>query len=201
MLLSGHSGEIYTAKFHPEGNILASGGFDRQICKRKKLKKPKPAVVSAMSHLFQSFGTCTGSATTSTSSTPRTLAPSWTCTSARLTAAVTPSTPLPRTRPWACLMSRRAQGRKLYSLLITCHIVDHIYRICLIEVIFPMQNQAPQGPHLLRQLGAPRETRRAHDRVRLGRLHDQGVGPAQEERGPEPQQHVPGDRGHLQRHH
>ena len=34
MLLSGTSGEIYTAKFHPEGNILASAGFDRQICKR-----------------------------------------------------------------------------------------------------------------------------------------------------------------------
>ena len=32
MLLSGHSGEIYASKFHPEGNILASGGFDRQIC-------------------------------------------------------------------------------------------------------------------------------------------------------------------------
>merc|ERR1712020_854751 len=31
MLLSGHQGEIYTAKFHPEGNVLASAGFDRQI--------------------------------------------------------------------------------------------------------------------------------------------------------------------------
>eukprot|EP00096_Caligus_rogercresseyi_P008873 TRINITY_DN2888_c0_g1_i1.p1 TRINITY_DN2888_c0_g1~~TRINITY_DN2888_c0_g1_i1.p1 ORF type:complete len:353 (+),score=90.06 TRINITY_DN2888_c0_g1_i1:45-1103(+) len=31
MLLSGHEGEIYSAKFHPEGNILASSGFDRQI--------------------------------------------------------------------------------------------------------------------------------------------------------------------------
>ena len=142
MLLSGHSGEIYTAKFHPEGNILASAGFDRQICKRRLLD-PGPADVSALSDLFQSFGTCTGSVTTSTSSTPRTLAPSWTFTSARPTAAVTPSTPLPRTRPWACLTSHRAQGRKLYSLLIT-------FRISLIEVIFPMQNQAPQGPHLLR---------------------------------------------------
>ena len=33
MLLAGHSGEIYAAKFHPEGNVLASAGFDRQICK------------------------------------------------------------------------------------------------------------------------------------------------------------------------
>nr|ACO14933.1 WD repeat-containing protein 57 [Caligus clemensi] len=31
MLLSGHEGEIYSAKFHPEGNVLASAGFDRQI--------------------------------------------------------------------------------------------------------------------------------------------------------------------------
>jgi Prp8 binding protein len=31
MLLSGHQGEIYTAKFHPEGNVLVSAGFDRQI--------------------------------------------------------------------------------------------------------------------------------------------------------------------------
>ena len=51
MLLSGHSGEIYTAKFHPEGNILASAGFDRQICKRRLLN-PEPAVVSVMSLSF-----------------------------------------------------------------------------------------------------------------------------------------------------
>ena len=41
MLLSGHSGEIYTAKFHPEGNVLASAGFDRQICKRKSTNPGK----------------------------------------------------------------------------------------------------------------------------------------------------------------
>ena len=33
MLLTGHEGEIYSAKFHPEGSFLASGGFDRNICK------------------------------------------------------------------------------------------------------------------------------------------------------------------------
>jgi Prp8 binding protein len=32
MLLSGHEGEVYTAKFHPEGNFLASAGFERNIC-------------------------------------------------------------------------------------------------------------------------------------------------------------------------
>lgn len=31
MLLEGHQGEIYAAKFHPEGKHLASAGFDRQI--------------------------------------------------------------------------------------------------------------------------------------------------------------------------
>ncbi|XP_063829235.1 U5 small nuclear ribonucleoprotein 40 kDa protein [Ostrinia nubilalis] len=31
MLLEGHQGEIFTAKFHPEGKHLASAGFDRQI--------------------------------------------------------------------------------------------------------------------------------------------------------------------------
>ena len=44
MLLTGHQGEIYTAKFHPEGNVIASAGFERNICKskihvRKKKKK------------------------------------------------------------------------------------------------------------------------------------------------------------------
>ena len=32
MLLTGHEGEIYSAKFHPDGNFLASAGFDRNIC-------------------------------------------------------------------------------------------------------------------------------------------------------------------------
>ena len=31
MLLSGHAGEVYAAKFHPGGNLLASAGFERQI--------------------------------------------------------------------------------------------------------------------------------------------------------------------------
>lgn len=32
MLLTGHSGDIFTARFHPEGQFLVSSGFDRQIC-------------------------------------------------------------------------------------------------------------------------------------------------------------------------
>ena len=31
MLLEGHQGEIFTVEFHPEGQYLASAGFDRQI--------------------------------------------------------------------------------------------------------------------------------------------------------------------------
>lgn len=31
MLLTGHQGEIYCGKFHPDGTCLASAGFDRQI--------------------------------------------------------------------------------------------------------------------------------------------------------------------------
>lgn len=33
MVLEGHQGEIHAVKFHPEGQYLASSGFDRQICK------------------------------------------------------------------------------------------------------------------------------------------------------------------------
>lgn len=31
MELSGHSGEIFSAKFDPTGNLIASGGMDRSI--------------------------------------------------------------------------------------------------------------------------------------------------------------------------
>lgn len=33
MELSGHSGEIFSAKFDPTGNLIASGGMDRSISK------------------------------------------------------------------------------------------------------------------------------------------------------------------------
>lgn len=33
MLMEGHQGEIFTVAFHPDGQYLASSGFDRQICK------------------------------------------------------------------------------------------------------------------------------------------------------------------------
>eukprot|EP00761_Pharyngomonas_kirbyi_P003399 gb/GECH01003403.1/.p1 GENE.gb/GECH01003403.1/~~gb/GECH01003403.1/.p1 ORF type:complete len:357 (+),score=88.03 gb/GECH01003403.1/:1-1071(+) len=31
MLLTGHQGEVNTLKFHPEGRVLASGGFDKAV--------------------------------------------------------------------------------------------------------------------------------------------------------------------------
>jgi Prp8 binding protein len=31
MLLTGHEGEIFTTKFSPSGDIIASGGYDRKI--------------------------------------------------------------------------------------------------------------------------------------------------------------------------
>lgn len=33
MQLEGHEGEIFTTEFHPEGEMLLSSGFDRQLCK------------------------------------------------------------------------------------------------------------------------------------------------------------------------
>ena len=33
MLLTGHEGEVFCAKFSPDGKMLASAGFDRLICK------------------------------------------------------------------------------------------------------------------------------------------------------------------------
>lgn len=33
MELTGHSGEIFSAKFNPTGALIASGSMDRSICK------------------------------------------------------------------------------------------------------------------------------------------------------------------------
>lgn len=33
MMLNGHEGEIYGARFSPDGSCLASVGFDMKICK------------------------------------------------------------------------------------------------------------------------------------------------------------------------
>lgn len=37
MELSGHSGEIFSAKFDPTGNLIASGSMDRSICEIRPL--------------------------------------------------------------------------------------------------------------------------------------------------------------------
>lgn len=31
MLLSGHEGEVFTCKFSPQGDIIASAGYDRRV--------------------------------------------------------------------------------------------------------------------------------------------------------------------------
>jgi Prp8 binding protein len=31
MLLTGHAGEVFTAKFNPEGDVVASGSHDKHI--------------------------------------------------------------------------------------------------------------------------------------------------------------------------
>lgn len=33
MILSGHLSEVYSCKYNPHGTILASGSFDKTICK------------------------------------------------------------------------------------------------------------------------------------------------------------------------
>lgn len=35
MHLEGHQGEVFTCEFHPDGQLLVSTGFDRQIRKRE----------------------------------------------------------------------------------------------------------------------------------------------------------------------
>ena len=56
MLLTGHQGEIYTAKFHPEGNVIASAGFERNICKSKsKIHEMKKKVLKVFKSEIEIF--------------------------------------------------------------------------------------------------------------------------------------------------
>lgn len=41
MELSGHSGEIFSAKFDPTGNLIASGSFDRNISTSHLVIRPR----------------------------------------------------------------------------------------------------------------------------------------------------------------
>lgn len=45
MLMSGHEGEVYCCKFHPNGATLASSGFDRLICKLSSVNMAQFAAV------------------------------------------------------------------------------------------------------------------------------------------------------------
>lgn len=52
MLLEGHEGELFTVDFHPEGQYLASSGFDRRICKYSPFQDFSTTILT-----LQSFGT------------------------------------------------------------------------------------------------------------------------------------------------
>jgi Prp8 binding protein len=58
MELSGHSGEIFTAKFDPTGNLIASGAMDRSISKLPLT--PLLFVTAANCHtvLWRTYGDC-----------------------------------------------------------------------------------------------------------------------------------------------
>uniref|UniRef100_H2M7K1 U5 small nuclear ribonucleoprotein 40 kDa protein n=1 Tax=Oryzias latipes TaxID=8090 RepID=H2M7K1_ORYLA len=71
MLMSGHEGEVYCCKFHPNGATLASSGFDRLICKQKEASCRSPGLLlllcssltSFTSVLWNVFGECENYAT------------------------------------------------------------------------------------------------------------------------------------------
>lgn len=44
MELSGHSGEIFSARFDPTGNLIASGGMDRSISEFLVWPQPLPVL-------------------------------------------------------------------------------------------------------------------------------------------------------------
>lgn len=55
MMLSGHDGEIYAAKFSPDGSCLASAGFDMKICLfRLFIASPAVFLLDALEYI--SFG-------------------------------------------------------------------------------------------------------------------------------------------------
>jgi len=54
MELSGHSGEVFCAKFDPNGNYIASGSMDRSISEWKYLRGS--ALERITSDLLQCFG-------------------------------------------------------------------------------------------------------------------------------------------------
>jgi len=53
MALEGHEGDIFATKFHPEGEYLASTGFDRKICKYMFVIAPRRYCQSCV-HLLKS---------------------------------------------------------------------------------------------------------------------------------------------------
>lgn len=58
MELSGHSGEIFSAKFDPTGNLIASGGMDRSISMSLFLTLRIHEVVLTVTVLWRTYGDC-----------------------------------------------------------------------------------------------------------------------------------------------
>jgi WD40 repeat protein len=55
MLLTGHEGEIYAARFSRDGNLLASTGFDMKIC---GFLTGIPLDFDAFSDIWNVYGEC-----------------------------------------------------------------------------------------------------------------------------------------------
>ena len=55
MELSGHSGEIFAAKFDPTGNLIASGGMDRSLSEQRAmlLQRQRTDFGSALENLWR----------------------------------------------------------------------------------------------------------------------------------------------------
>lgn len=52
MLLEGHQGEIFCTEFHPDGEMLLSSGFDRQICMSTQEKSAGTQFILYLSCIF-----------------------------------------------------------------------------------------------------------------------------------------------------
>lgn len=61
MLLEGHQGDIFSVEFHPEGQYLATTGFDRQICKYHSNKIDvieQRAIILFLTVIWSVYGEC-----------------------------------------------------------------------------------------------------------------------------------------------